>query len=74
MCVRSKYAPGSVRTPRGTECPTCRRASIGAGPRPPTMLYGASHDGMAENRATDSRDSRYHDVAGRDEKKILFRQ
>ena len=30
--------------------------------------------GMAENRATDSRDSRYHDVAGRDEKKILFRQ
>ena len=29
---------------------------------------------MAENRATDSRDSRYHDVAGRDEKKNLFRQ
>ena len=30
--------------------------------------------GMAEDRATDSRDSRYHDVAGRDEKKNLFRQ
>ena len=44
------------------------------GSKTPTMLYGASHDGMAENRATDSRDSRYHDVAGRDEKKILFRQ
>ena len=73
MCVKSKYALGSARTPRGTECPTCRRASLGAGPRPPTMLYGGS-GGMAENRATDSRDSRYHDVAGRDEKKNLFRQ
>ena len=29
--------------------------------------------GMVKNHATDSRDSRYHDVAGRDEK-ILFRQ
>ena len=37
------------------------------------MLYGGS-GGMVENYATDSRDSRYHDVAGRDEKKILFRQ
>ena len=37
------------------------------------MLYGGS-GGMVENYATDSHDSRYHDVAGRDEKKILFRQ
>jgi len=73
VCVKSKYALGSARTPRGIECLTCRRASLGAGPRTPTMLYGGS-GGMVENYATDSRDSRYHDVAGRDEKKILFRQ
>ena len=73
MCVKSKYALGLARMPRRTECPTCQRVSIGACSRPPTILYGGS-GGMAENRATDSRDSRYHDVAGRDEKKNLFRQ
>ena len=29
---------------------------------------------MAKNRAPDSCDNRYHNVTGRDEKKILFRQ
>ena len=44
------------------------------GSKTPAMLYGDQPLGMAKNRATDSRDSRYHDVTGRDEKKILFRQ
>ena len=47
------------------------------GSETPTMLYGDQPLGMAKNRASDSRDSRdsrYHDVTGRDEKKILFRQ
>ena len=74
MCVKSKYALGLARTPRGTECPTCRRASIGGGSKTPDDAIWCQPRGMAENRATDSRDSRYHDVAGRDEKKILFRQ
>ena len=47
------------------------------GSKTPAMLYGDQPLGMAKNRAPDSRDnrdSRYHDVAGRDEKKNLFRQ
>ena len=57
--------------PRCTECPTCRRVSIGACSTPPDDTIWCQPWGMAEDRATDSR---YHDVAGMDEKKDLFRQ
>ena len=44
------------------------------GSKAPDNAIWSQPRGMVENYATDSRDSRYHDVAGRDEKKILFRQ
>ena len=41
------------------------------GSKTPDDAIWSQPRGMVENYATDSR---YHDVAGRDEKKILFRQ
>ena len=71
MCIEQKYPVGLVEMPRYTECPTCRRASIGGTSKTPDDAIWCQPRGMAEDRATDSR---YHDVAGRDEKKNLFRQ
>ena len=74
MCVRSKIRPRLSQDAEGYRVPNLPKSIARGGSETPDDAIWSQPWGMVENYATDSRDSRYHDVAGRDEKKILFRQ
>ena len=69
-----KTRPRHSQDSEACKVPNLPKSVDRGGSETPTMLYGDQPLGMAKNRASDSRDNRYHDVTGRDEKKILFRQ
>ena len=69
-----KTRPRHSQDSEACKVPNLPKSVDRGGSKTPDDAIWCQPRGMAENRATDSRDSRYHDVAGRDEKKILFRQ
>ena len=70
-CVLSKIPPRPSQDAEAYRVPNLPKSIDRGTFKTPDDTIWCQPRGMAEDRVTDSR---YHDVAGRDEKKNLFRQ